>query len=120
MSWWACCVEGGGGNCGGHLPAAVTLPPPEVGKQAESDSSHGLMHIGCQLVLVQSNCSALFFVCAALGSSHSLAQRSQVFPFDTSICVNLPVYLSAYLQESKMQKEVWQKKQIRYEQWKTA
>lgn len=39
----------------------------------------GFMNIGHQLFVVQSDCSALFFLCVTLGSSCSLAQRNRVF-----------------------------------------
>lgn len=73
----------------------------------------GFVNIGCQLV-VQSNCSVLFFPCVTLRWNCSLAQRNWLFPL---WCINLRQSAGVFMYQRIcrkvcMQEEVWQKKWI--------
>lgn len=113
ISWCECSSEGErwklqGAVFQGNISTQFSLLPPETGEPGESDLSHGLMNIDHQLVLVQNNCSALFFLCLCCTGIRSFIgtekwSLSTLTHQSVSPCWH--IYLSVYLHGSMYAKE---------------
>lgn len=112
-SWCECSSEGERWTLQGpvfqrNISRQLSLLPPEMGERGESDLSQGLMNIDHQLVLVQNNCSALFFLCLCCTGSQSLIgtekwSLSTLTHQSVSPCWH--IYFSVYLHESMYAQE---------------